>query len=105
MPQKYKVFLLGILTGALSIFMLWLILLTKLSGNTKFAIFLLFVILGVIVQRYALRTIKDPNYKKLSTSIYFLQIARNYQWFGIFLFGLASPYMMSLFVYVVLKNL
>lgn len=104
MPQKYRVFLLGILAGVLSIFMLWLIIFTKLSGNTKLVIFLLLAILGAIVQRYALREIKDPGYKQVSTSIYFLQVVRNYQWFGIFFFGFMSPYMASLIVYVALKN-
>jgi len=104
-PQKHKVFLLGVVVGLTSMLMLWLIIFTSLSSNTKLAVFVLFSALGLALQMYALKELKKPDDKQSFTSDYWLKTIRNYRWFGIFCSGVISPYMFSLFVYVVLKNL
>ena len=54
---------------------------------------------------YALERLKKSHLEQRYNLAVFQQEIRNYKWFGIFFFGAASPYILSLFVYVVLKKL
>ncbi len=105
MPQRHKIFLLGILAGVISILMLWVILFTSLSSGAKFAVFALCVVISCAIQMYVLKELKRPSFWQRYGLNEFQQEVRNYRWFGLFAFGATFPYMVSLFVYVALKNL
>jgi hypothetical protein len=95
----------GVLVGAISMLMLWTILFTSLSGEAKFAVFALCIVIGFATQTYALKELKRPGFWRRYNLVALQQEIRNYRWFGLFAFGVTAPYMLSLFVYVVLKNL
>jgi hypothetical protein len=97
LPQRHNVFLLGVLVGAISIGMLWTIFFSSLSGEVKLAVFGLCTILGLGIQMYALRELKKPNFWRRYNLASFQQEIRNYRWFGIFVFGVASPYILVFF--------
>ncbi|QEY14707.1 hypothetical protein D0C16_01185 [Cellvibrio sp. KY-GH-1] len=105
MPERRQIFLLGILIGLISMFMLWVILFTTVSGPTKLGVFGLCAFIAFGIQVFALRKLKRPQFWQRYNLAAFHQEVRNYKWFGIFLFGVASPYMLSLIIYVFLKNL
>lgn len=86
-------------------FMLWAILFTTVSGSTKLGIFGVCVFIAFGIQVYALRKLKRPRFWQRYNLAAFHQEVSNYKWYGIFLFGSASPYMVALIVYVFLKNL
>lgn len=95
----------GFLVGFLSIFMLWTLFFATLSGVAKLVIFGFFTTLYIAIQMYAFKELKKPNWKQSYNLAAFQQEIRNYKWVGIFFLGVASPYICSLLVYVVLKNL
>lgn len=105
LPQRHKVFFLGVLVGIISIGVLWVILFTSLSGGVKFAVFGLCTVLGITIQMYALKELKKPSFWRRYNLASFQQEIHNYKWFGVFVFGVFSPYLLSFFVYVALKNL
>lgn len=86
-------------------FMLWTIFFTTLSGGAKLIVFGLFAALYLVIQLCALKKLQNPNFWKRYNVVSFQQEIRNYKWFGVFFFGAALPYILSLFAYVVLKNL
>lgn len=104
-PQKHKVFLLGVLAGMASMVMLWLIIFTSLNNGAKFLAFILCAVFGFVLQIYALKDLKKPDHNQDYSSADLLQEIRNYKWFGIFLSGAFSPYLLSFFIYIVVKNL
>jgi len=85
--------------------MLWVVFFTTLSGVLKFIIFGIFATLYIAIQMYALERLKKSHLEQRYNLAVFQQEIRNYKWFGIFFFGAASPYILFLFVYVVLKKL
>lgn len=105
LAQHQKVFLCGVLVGLISLFMLWTIIFTTLSSDVKLIIFVACAVLAVAIQVYALRKLKKSDSWNNYNWSDFQQDIRNYRWFGIFLFGAVSPYLLSSFIYVVLKNL
>ena len=54
-------------------------------------------------QLYIMNSLKNPNLGVDYSSKLFRQEIRNYRWFGVFLFGAISPFILYVLTYVALK--
>lgn len=105
MLQKRKVFFIGVLFGVLSTLALWAILLTTISSVIKLILYIVILILFLSSQLYIMNSLKNPNLGVDYSSKLFRQEIRNYRWFGVFLFGATSPFILYVLLYMAFKKM